>query len=305
MVFQKKTHEEYIADLKAKRPNIICLGVYVDSQTKLEHQCLICSHVWQTFPPNMVRNRNSDKVGCPKCRRSATIKSRIQTREEYNLKLEIAGISMRCVDKYINCRTPVKHQCINCGYTAIQEPDSLLHANKNDGSKCFACSYNGHYRNGFTRRECKIGGRKFTVQGFEPLALKYMHEHLKMPVSKIAVGSKVPRIYYRENDKQRLYIPDFYIPHRNRIVEVKSVWTFSSNKTKFTNIKRKRRAVIAAGYRFKVYVYDDRKQLVTLPKGWYNMKYTEFKTWSASNEQFRGVCKTRIIKTAVLERRGD
>ena len=59
---RRKTHEEFIEELKLKNPSILIVGKYVNCSTKIEVKCLKCGHVWFTVP-----NSLSQGHGCPSC----------------------------------------------------------------------------------------------------------------------------------------------------------------------------------------------------------------------------------------------
>lgn len=61
----RKTHEEYIEELKIVDSNITVLGNYIDSFTPILHKCLIDSHEWYAKPVNVLSG-----CGCPKCNES-------------------------------------------------------------------------------------------------------------------------------------------------------------------------------------------------------------------------------------------
>lgn len=91
------------------------------------------------------------------------------------------------------------------------------------------------------------------VQGYEPFALAdllttYTEEQIKTD------RADVPTIQYETDDgKKRRYFPDIYIPHENRIIEVKSTWTYTC---KTDNISQKQTACEAAGYKYETWCYD-------------------------------------------------
>jgi hypothetical protein len=83
--------------------------------------------------------------------------------------------------------------------------------------------------------------------------------------------------------KNRKHRPDFYIKSRNTLVEVKSlatlgVGTFSygdqSGSLIFSKIKNNYKRAIAAGFNYKLLVFNGYQQLV-VPKNWYDMSYSE------------------------------
>ena len=56
-------------------------------------------------------------------------------------------------------------------------------------------------------------------------------------------------IQYIENNIKRRYVPDFYIPKYNLIVEVKS-WYITKQQGGVCNLLCKRKGVLNAGYEF-------------------------------------------------------
>jgi hypothetical protein len=95
-------------------------------------------------------------------------------------------------------------------------------------------------------------GKIITIQGFEHFAL---NELLKTNNEEsIKIGKKdVPKIEYSENNKYRVYFPDIFIPSENKIIEIKSEWTFKKDE----NLNYlKWQACITKGYTFSLWIYD-------------------------------------------------
>jgi hypothetical protein len=100
------------------------------------------------------------------------------------------------------------------------------------------------------------------VQGYEPFALdelvkSYTEEQLKTD------RKDVPRVEYMIEEKKHFYFPDIYIPHENKIIEVKSTWTFNK-KNDITMAKAK--SCKEKGYCFELWIYDGKggKQIITV-----------------------------------------
>jgi len=90
------------------------------------------------------------------------------------------------------------------------------------------------------------------VQGFEPYALDELYK-LYSEDDIITDRNLIPKIEYIDNDINRIYFPDIYIKSINKIIEVKSTWTYRTNETKCM-IKGK--ACIDKGYNFEMWIYD-------------------------------------------------
>jgi len=95
------------------------------------------------------------------------------------------------------------------------------------------------------------------VQGSEPLALDillqtYTEEQIKTE------RVDVPRIIYTVDGKEHYYFPDIYLPHENKIIEVKSTWTYAC---KTDNIHQKETATKALGYEYEIWIFDKKTRV--------------------------------------------
>jgi hypothetical protein len=90
------------------------------------------------------------------------------------------------------------------------------------------------------------------VQGYEPFALNELVKFYKD--DDILTNRKdIPRIQYIINDKKKYYFPDIYIKSINKIIEVKSTWTYNC-KEDF--VKEKEEATKKLGYDYEIWIYD-------------------------------------------------
>jgi flagellar hook protein FlgE len=99
------------------------------------------------------------------------------------------------------------------------------------------------------------------VQGYEPFALD---ELLKLYTEEQTKTDRadIPRIEYMLDNNKRYYFPDIFIPHENRIIEVKSTWTFA---IKNEIIMSKGRACKDSGYNFEIWVYAKKGDKKIIP----------------------------------------
>jgi hypothetical protein len=98
------------------------------------------------------------------------------------------------------------------------------------------------------------------VQGYEPFALNellktYTEEQIKTE------RKEVPHIQYEVDGKKRIYFPDIFLPHENKIIEVKSTWTF---KCKTDNIELKKKATEEKGYVYELWCFDAKGNRVSV-----------------------------------------
>lgn len=103
-------------------------------------------------------------------------------------------------------------------------------------------------------------GHQETVQGYEPLTLATLVESGFDETMIITSRKDVPVIWWEDSDGvQHRYYIDIFIPMFNLMIEVKSVWTYQLAGDK---LKKTRKVCEGMGYQFRVWVYNDKKQLI-------------------------------------------
>lgn len=121
---RRKTHEEFVTDIKATIPSISVVGTYSNTRTKILVNCDSCGYQWLAHPSDLLRGH-----GCPRCSKKER-KTSSRFREEVantNPNIEVIG-------DYINTSTKVKVRCKACGYPWLANPSTLLR-----GNGCPAC----------------------------------------------------------------------------------------------------------------------------------------------------------------------
>lgn len=109
-------------------------------------------------------------------------------------------------------------------------------------------------------------GTIIRVQGYEPFALNDLLNLENLDESDIIVSKgSVPVIKYQRPDKVKpsVYFVDIYIPSQNRCIEVKSTYTIKCDPE---IIKLKQEAMVAAGYDYEIWVYNDKERRVQCDK---------------------------------------
>lgn len=98
-------------------------------------------------------------------------------------------------------------------------------------------------------------GNLVKYQGYENTALDELVQIYEE--EDIGIGrSNVPVIEYHVGDVKHVYFPDFFIKSENKIIEVKSEWTI---KLRRGNVEEKALATIAAGYKYEIWIYSDKR----------------------------------------------
>jgi hypothetical protein len=100
-------------------------------------------------------------------------------------------------------------------------------------------------------------GNVVKIQGYEHYALDHLLKSYKE--EHIAIGRKEqPELWWNDvSGKKRRYFSDFYIPHEDMIVEVKSTWTYKKG-IEDGKLQKQKEAAHAAGHAYLLLVFNDR-----------------------------------------------
>ena len=114
----------------------------------------------------------------------------------------------------------------------------------------------------FRRREYISEAKETTwmVLGYEDRCLKELEKG--KDCGKIYAGEdiEIPHFEYFLDDKKHIYFPDIFIPTQNRIIEVKSVWTY--NKETKKNLHKAN--CVSEKYIFELWIYNAKELVVFL-----------------------------------------
>lgn len=124
---KKKTHEEYVAELSIKNPNIEVIEKYKGANIAILHRCKIDGYEWLAKPGNILFGK-----GCPKC--AGVLKL---TNEEYAERLKLINPYITPIEEYINAKTRISHMCLIDGYIWKTTPSAAL-----QGHGCPKCAGN-------------------------------------------------------------------------------------------------------------------------------------------------------------------
>lgn len=128
---ERKTHEQFINELKEVNPNVECLTFYVNNHTKVKLRCLICGHEWLITPKNALHGRN-----CPVCADKNRIKHHTTSLETMLIKLKEKWNGLIVyVSGYKNYNTKCLFHCTVDGYEWENSPHNILY-----GEGCPICS---------------------------------------------------------------------------------------------------------------------------------------------------------------------
>jgi len=99
-------------------------------------------------------------------------------------------------------------------------------------------------------------GNLVNVQGYEPWALDILLKIYSENQLIISDRTKVPEIWWLDSQgKQHRYFADIFIPEENRLIEVKSTWTYNRDDRK-DKIKEVPLKCISLGYKYEYWVFN-------------------------------------------------
>lgn len=121
---RRKTHGEYIRELKENGIQAEPLEGYRGINNKIKHLWKNCGHVTYASPKGVLSGR-----GCGTC---FSIPKK-KTHSQYLEDLQIKGIKAEPLDTYVNRKTKLRHLW-GCGHVTEVSPDKVL-----NGSGCGTC----------------------------------------------------------------------------------------------------------------------------------------------------------------------
>lgn len=112
----QKTHDEFIAELKVKNPNVIALEKYVYADQKIKFQCKVCKYEWEQMPTVLLKGH-----GCARC--AGNLK---KSHEQFVQELDMLEHNIRVIGKYSSMNKHIQCECEICGHIWDAIPSQLL-----------------------------------------------------------------------------------------------------------------------------------------------------------------------------------
>ncbi len=112
---RRKTHDEFVEDLKKISPSITALEKYQNCRTKIKVKCECCGYQWKTIPSDLLSGH-----GCPRC-------SGKERKTTDRFKEEVAAVNptIEVVGEYVNTSTKIMVRCRKCGRSWLGNPSTL------------------------------------------------------------------------------------------------------------------------------------------------------------------------------------
>lgn len=205
----------------------------------------------------------SEHYDCPKCftMPNAITKSQAQQYldKKYSSEYELVEFSSA------KSKSKIKHQC----GTIFSRKFENLKRSTNE-VPCPNCNPSHKASRRIERKK-----RAFLLRGTETKTLDWLLDNLDVEPKDI-LHKRVPRFKYIFEGYEHTYVPDFWIPRLNMIIESKDMNTFGLGKTFYyqDNLYRRNRvkakSVISSRCKFIMLVWKKGK-LIELPKKWFLM----------------------------------
>ncbi len=154
--------------------------------------------------------------------------------------------------KYINANTKLKYIC-SCG-----NYHSMIFNGFKNGNDCKECGYDKTQKKSKSYKDYILPSNKIVaIQGYENIALDELFLNNKYKEEDIITNRRdMPIIKYYLNGTMHQYFPDIMIISENKIIEVKSNYTYKLHLIK--NIM-KALATRNDGFSFEFWIYDHNK----------------------------------------------
>ena len=261
VMLTRKLHQQDID--KSHNKEFVCFKFDPNKECTYQHTC---GYKWKTTWRSFRLSTH-----CPACK-SELIKEKTQQDilkriEREHGKNEYKILEFLDDEKGWTSHILVKHMC-------GEQFETSVNAFCKGFNRCASCFGVGIGR----PKIVKLNGKEYKCLGAEPLSLKKLVE--KWPHTEIITSLNKDRLEIKYNfGKKRLsYFPDFYLPRKNLIVEVKSPATMGlSLKTyqffpedTFEKTQAKAKQCKKLGYKFELHLYRNNK-VVEVPDGWERM----------------------------------
>lgn len=242
----KKTHEEFVDELKIKNIEYIPIDRYDGAARSIQFRCPVCGNIWSARPSNILSGRQ-----CPRCAGMIMSEKFKKTQEQFMEELGCINPEIEILGQYVNYNSKIEVRCKTHNITWETRPSALLKgcgcsecmkekiALKNGRThdefvKIVLCNYPNievlsQYKNAKTIMKCRC---KIHNRNFEKIADLLATKKGQCPICTMSEGAKKVAAFLDENGIE--FIPeykfdgdveiqkkrfDFYIPKMNMCIE--------------------------------------------------------------------------------------
>ena len=167
----KKTHEDYISELKIKNPNIEVLGYYEGCKTKMKFKCNIDNYEWTALAYSVL-----SRGRCPKCSVNEKIIKRTKTHSKFIEEIGNINPNIEVLSKYKGDKNKVKCKCKIDGNEFEMIANNILR-----GQGCPECGLKSRALKRTKSHEIFVG-EVFEINPNIKILEKYTHSGIKIKV---------------------------------------------------------------------------------------------------------------------------
>lgn len=242
---RRKTHDEYIDEVKVKNKHVIVLEIYAGASIPILHKCKYCGKEWLIRPSDILKGKGCRECSCKRCGERLR-----KSHSQYVDELSEINTNIIPIEDYINTDTAILHKCKVCGHIWSIKPNHTL-----SGHGCPMCGFKNNadakrkthddyvkelliinsdvevleeYVNYNTRilHKCKICGYEWPIDPGHTLRGQGCpicnQSHGEREISQWLRNHLIDHIpqYKFEDCRDKLELPfDFYIPEFNICIE--------------------------------------------------------------------------------------
>lgn len=178
------------------------------------------------------------------------------------------------IPKCLNCNNEVKFIDFNYGYTKHCSSECNNKSNykydkmKKTMNKKYNCDYAMQNTQLFLKQQkyswkkYKLpSGKEINIQGYENFAFDILFEQGYLETDIIYKTKSQPKIWYTFRNKKKKHYLDIYIPKENRIIEIKSEYTFNRETDK---ILAKQSAAKSQNYIYEIWILSPKGEILEI-----------------------------------------
>lgn len=125
---RRKSHKQFVEEMKQINPNIEILSEYTTNDCKVSCRCLIDNYIWETKPHILVGGH-----GCPKC---ADKMQNRRSHEEYIQEMKEKHPNIIPLDQFEGVNKKMHFRCTDCNYEWHAVSNALLNKDNSGCPKC-------------------------------------------------------------------------------------------------------------------------------------------------------------------------
>lgn len=129
----RKTHEQFIAEMSEKAPEIIVLGKYSNANTDVKIKCRECGKEDYVTPHELLSGRR-----CRFCSKKNADFEKTLPEDEFLQRVRENSPGVEVIGKYVNSHTRIQCRCKKCGHTWSPIANTLYLGN----TGCAKCAGN-------------------------------------------------------------------------------------------------------------------------------------------------------------------